>query len=185
MSHFILFLTHVSVDNEELSLSYLFLIHILQCFLRVLAVFETHIPVIFQVTLVVPLHLDRLDLAEDGEHFLEQGVVRAAGQVLDEQVVEFGLTDFPNPFVLLFVFDDLQRLSFDFLLVYAFYRGIGFFLRLIQYVGVSSALSIRVRLQFARLHPTERREQVEQLLLSHLLVDVLDQQVGLLVVLEL
>ena len=167
------------VDDEEFSLMDL-LVHSLNSSLGMSGVLEADITVILGIAVRSPLDLSGIDLTELGEENLELVIVGSLGEILDEEVVLLGRNFLFSSgldllLILLVVFENFKLLALEFLGVQGLNSGIslGDILKL-DVSKTSALLAVGVGLELGGHNVTIGLEQVEDLLLSGVLLDVLD-----------
>ena len=143
------FLTYMSIYNQKLAFGNLLLVHLSECFLSILWLFETNISVVLKVLLIVTLNLSRFDFTKISEESFELLVVSALGKTLDEQVVELGDSSSRFPLFLLSMDSHFDLLALDFSIVELSDGLLGCLFGLKLDVGVPAALTVWVSLKFA------------------------------------
>jgi len=124
-----------------------------------------------------PVNVSRLNFTVLLEHCLQTVVVRALRQTLDEQVEE-ALLSFGALFLTLMV-QNLDLLAVEFECAALCDRQVGSILALKLNVAEASRLSVGEQLELTRADSAKLGEGIIELLLSHLRVNELHDQVGL------
>jgi hypothetical protein len=170
------------VNNKELVIAYLLLVHFFKGFLCILRFLEAYISVVLQLLVLVSLYIGRLDFTELREQVLQFVIISTLGKILDEQILEFASLWFS--LILLLVGINLDPFTSQIISFQCLLSFLCFLLGLELDVRVSFALTILVGLEFAGYDVSVLSEQIEEFLLSHILVNVLDQKIGFFIIVE-
>lgn len=145
MDKLIILFANVLINNKELISADLFLIHLIHCLLCIVGVFKTNIPIIFAIALFILLNRCWLDFPKFRKHIFQTIIISSLREIFDKEIVELIcalLLAFSICFLFMLVY--FNFLTLNLLFIHLLDCEICFFFCLELYIGISSALSIRI-----------------------------------------